>query len=167
MTHPRLCPTQPRLSPRCGPGEARPRTATPEASAQPVPGSPWFPFLYSFLISHEIQTWFHFSIVGLVVFIFSDKKLGVKSGRFGNPQSSKPCSRPTGFSEELRWHFSLEARPSSPAPRSLPSDLGEAAVWMAAFSHTPAPGGPARPEVSPGPLKLSGSPQAGLWARGG
>lgn len=65
------------------PGAAQPRTETPEAGTPACARVPGSPSLHSMLVSRESQTWFHFWTVGLVAFIFSDRRSGVRQGGLG------------------------------------------------------------------------------------
>lgn len=74
MARLRLCPLS-ALSATVWPG-ARPRLGNPSGLCPAWPRSLGF----HILISHEIHIWFYFWMVDPVVFIFSDKKLGISQG---------------------------------------------------------------------------------------
>lgn len=121
MARLQLCPPRPPLPPRRGdPGGLCP--AWPRSLGFPI------------LISHEIQIWFYFWMVDPVVFIFSDKKLGIRQGGW-KPTIPQPCSQPLASQRGCGGRFPW--RPGPAAQRLTHSDL----ILDGRPSPRPNPGG--------------------------
>lgn len=99
-------------------------------------------------------------MVGPVVLIFSDKKLGISQGGVEThdpPAPALSCRLHKGTGVAVF----LEAKPSPTAPHTLQSDLGEAAMWMGSLQPHPTSGAWSQPGVKPRAPRSSGSSQAG------
>lgn len=91
-----------------------------------------------------------FWTAGPGVFIFSDKKLGIRQGGV-ETMILLPLLSAAGFTKAPGWRVSLEARPGPAAPHSLQSDLGDAAMRTGSLHPHPNSGAWSQPGVTPEP----------------